>query len=58
MTKEELTVLKRQISIATGRNMKDIEIIGFLGERIIYSYYESNYDRITHRKTVEIIILN
>ncbi len=58
MTKKELVVLKRQISIATGRNMKDIEIIGFLGERIIYSYYESNHDRITHRKTVEIIILN
>ena len=55
MAKKEINELKRQVNKATGRKMKDIEIEAIEKDFITYSYYKTNYDKVTCKKSYETI---
>ena len=55
MTQKEINELKREVKKATGRNMKDIEIEAVGMDFITYSFYETNYARVTNKKTYKTI---
>lgn len=56
MTKKEMNVLKKEVKKATGRNMNTFEIEAYGDDYIIYSFYNSNYDRAIGNKTKEKIV--
>ena len=51
ITKKEENTLKREVKKATGLNMKDIEIESFGSAFVEYSFYKTNYDRVTNKKS-------
>lgn len=51
ITKKEENELKREVKKATGFNMKDIEIEAFGDNFIEFSFYKTNYDRVTNKKS-------
>ena len=51
ITKKEENELKREVKKATNFNMKDIEIEAFWDTFIEFSFYKTNYDRVTNKKT-------
>lgn len=51
ITKKEENELKREIKKATNFNMKDIEIEAFGDTFIEFSFYKTNYDRVTNKKS-------
>ena len=55
LTTKEINELKREVKKATGRNMKDIDILAYGTDFITFGYYESNYDRVTNNITSETI---
>lgn len=66
-TKKQITLLKKEVKKATGKNMKDIEDIKAFGKDpdpnsekdfILYGYYDSNYDRVTSKITYHTILID
>lgn len=53
ITKKELNKLKREVKMQTGFNMKDVEIEAFGDSFIEFSFYKTNYDRVTNKKSYE-----
>ena len=53
LTKKEESKLKREVKKKTGFNMKDIEIEMFGDHFIEFSFYKTNYDRVTHKKSYQ-----
>ena len=51
ITKKEERELKREVKNATGINMKDIEIEAFGNDFVEYSFYKTNYDKVTNNKS-------
>ena len=51
ITKKEENELKREVKKATNFDMKDIEIEAFGDTFIEFSFYKTNYDRVTKKKS-------
>lgn len=51
ITKKEERELKREVKNATDINMKDIEIEAFGDHFIEFSFYKTNYDKVTNNKS-------
>jgi len=58
ITKSEINNLKKIVKKETGMNMKDVEIESFNYEtkEIKYSYFKSNYAKVTNQKTTKNIV--
>lgn len=51
ITKKEISALKREVKKSTGRAMNNIEIESFGDNFIRFSFYETNYARVTNQKS-------
>lgn len=51
ITKKELATLKKEVKKATGRAMNSFEIESFGDNYIRFSFYDSNYARVTNQKS-------
>ena len=51
ITKKEIVALKREVKKATGRAMNSIDIESFSDSFIRFSFYETNYARVTNQKS-------
>lgn len=51
ITKKELTALKKEVKKATGRAMNSIDIESYGSNFIRFSFYETNYARVTNQKS-------
>ena len=51
ITKKEIAALKREVKKATGRAMNSIDIESFSDSFIRFSFYETNYARVTNQKS-------
>lgn len=51
ITKKEIAALKREVKKSTGRAMNSIDIESFSDSFIRFSFYETNYARVTNQKS-------
>ena len=51
ITKKEIAALKREVKKATGSAMNIIDIESFSDSFIRFSFYETNYARVTNQKS-------
>lgn len=51
ITKKEENELKREVKRATGFSIKNVEIEAFGDNFIEFSFYKTNYDRVTNKKS-------